>query len=138
MTFGYAELWPVHAVLMGTGFVLMVIAMLCTFFLKKKKWWFKAHKTLSVIGGVLSVTALAVAVYMISSSYGLHFASLHGVLGLITLILIVMSPFLGFGMQKVKARRKKAFRTLHVWTSRGALVLMLIVIVMGLRLAGIL
>jgi len=138
MTIGYAELWPVHAILMGAGFVLMVIAMLFTFFLKKKKWWFKAHKSLSLIGGIVSIAALAVAVYMIYASYGLHFSNLHGILGLITIILIVLSPFFGYGMQKAKAERKKTYRVIHVWMSRGTLVLMLIVIFLGLSFAGVL
>ena len=137
MSIGYSELWPVHAILMSLSFALMVIGMILSF-QKSKKWRLDVHKKLSMTGAILGIIALAIAVYMISASYGLHFSVFHSIIGIITLALILLTPFFGYAVFKTKKLDKKQLRSLHLWVGRVTLVLMVVTIVAGLRLVGIL
>ena len=137
MSIGYSELWPVHAVLMSTSFVLMVLGMIFMW-LKKKTWRMNVHKKMNLAGAIMGVVALGIAVYMISASYGVHFSVTHSIIGIITLVLLVLNPTLGFVMLKTKTLNKTVLRAVHRWNGRGALVLMAVTIILGLRLMGIL
>jgi hypothetical protein len=135
---GYAQLWPVHAVLMSLSLGLMLAGMTVSAFMKKKRWWLKTHRRLQWTGGICGIVGLATAVYMISVSTGVHFQLLHSVLGLVGIVLIVSGLTLGLLIFKVETKLKKGFRIIHRWTGRITLALMASVIVMGLMIVGIL
>ena len=58
-------LWPYHALLVTTGFVVMLGGMLTARYMKRKSWWLKAHKTLGISGALLIISGVIVAVYMV-------------------------------------------------------------------------
>jgi uncharacterized membrane protein len=136
---GYSELWPVHAIFMGTSFALMLTGTLLSMFNRKKKWRIKVHKNLNMTGSIAGIVALGIAVYMIQVSFGAHFSVIHSIIGLITLMLIVITPIMGMGILKVKSvENKKKLQAIHPWIGRITLVLMAVTIILGLRLVGIL
>ena len=135
----YSVLWPIHAVLMGIAFVLMFTAMGIARYQKKKRWWYTLHKRLNLIGAVAAVIAMVIAVIMVSLSHGVHIASLHALLGLLTFILVIATPIIGFGIrsQKVKPKFKKQVRIVHHWLGRITLLSMAVTIFFGLQIAGL-
>ncbi len=92
---GYSELWPVHAIFMGTSFALMLTGTLLSMFNRKKKWRIKVHKNLNMFGSIAGIVALGIAVYMIQVSFGAHFSVIHSIIGLITLVLMAVTIVLG-------------------------------------------
>ena len=136
MSIGYSELWPVHAILMSTSFLLIVLGVILSLF-KSKKWRLNAHKKLNTTGAVIGIIALGIAVYMISASYGVHFSAAHTIIGIITFALMILTPFFGYAALKTKKWNKKILRMVHRWMGRGTIVLMILTVVAGLRLVGI-
>ena len=136
----YALLYPVHAVLMATAFVLLFLGMFFPRYLKRKKWWLKMHRRIGIAGGTIGVIGVAMAVYMISQITQVHLQVLHSYIGLITIILIVFTPFLGHFMLKIRKvpGRAKKVRAIHRWIGRVTLLFMAATIVLGLFQAGIL
>jgi len=124
-------LMPVHAIIMSFGFASMFTGMIISRYMKKKKWWLKTHKSLGVAGASLGVIALATAVYMVATTSGIHLRVVHSYFGLITLIIIVLTPIMGQTFLKIK-KNKKVFRMIHRWAGRTSLLLMLATIVLGL------
>jgi len=136
----YALLYPVHAVLMATAFVLLFLGIFFPRYLKRKKWWLKMHRRIGIAGGTIGVAGVAMAVYMIFQTTRVHLQVLHSYVGLITIILIVFTPFLGHFMLKIRKApgRAKRARAFHRWVGRVTLLFMAATIVLGLFQAGIL
>lgn len=135
----YSTLWPIHAVLMGIAFVLMLTAMIVARYQKKKPWWYPVHKRLNLIGAGAAVIGIMIAVLMVSLSHGVHLASLHALLGLLTFILVIATPLIGFGIRsrRVKPKFKKQVRIVHHWLGRITLLSMALTIFLGLQLSGL-
>ena len=135
----YWLLYRVPAALMSTSFVLLFIGMFFPRCLKKKKWWLKTHRRIGISGAVIGVVGIAVATYMISQTTGVHLRVPYSWIGLVTIILMIFTPFLGHFMlkiRKVPARAKKT-RAVHRWIGRVTLLSMATTIVLGLLQAGI-
>ena len=133
----YSILWPIHAVLMGLSFLAMLTGMFISRYGKGKKWWLKTHRGLGTGGGIGAVIALVIATIMVSVSHGYHLSSPHSIIGLITIVLIILTPLIGSRMLKPKASGKKVLRVVHRWIGRVTLVMMAATILFGLRIAGI-
>lgn len=134
----YSVLWRIHAVLMSASFLMMLAGVIINMFFKKYKNRIKIHKVLGYTGSGSGVIASVLAVIMIGITHGYHFSNTHTILGIITAILLAVVPVFSNLMLKVPgAGKKRIFRTAHVWLARVSLVMMAIVIVMGLRYAGI-
>lgn len=137
----YSILWPIHAILMGAAFLLILGGMLISRYGKKKKWWLKTHKSFESIGSIGAVAALILAVIMIAATHGYHLSKTHSIFGLITVILLLGTPFMGYWMTNPKggkAELKKKLRIIHRWVGRVTILLMAVTIIFGLQLAGIL
>jgi hypothetical protein len=128
--------WPYHAVLMSLGLLLMATGVTIARFMKKKKWWLKAHRLLGSAGAASSVIGIIFAFYMVGSSGGIHFRVTHTFLGALTAIFIISMPILGVLLLKIKKKRN-IIRNVHRWSGRITLVLMLFTIIGGLLLVGI-
>lgn len=131
------ELWSVHAVLMVTGLLIMLIATNAVINKTPKTWWLKAHKVTGTLGSMLVICGLFVALYMVSESGGPHFRVYHGYLGVLTLLFTVISPVLGGLALNWKAHRRP-LRTIHLWISRVTIVLIVVTVISGMAQAGIL
>jgi hypothetical protein len=136
----YSLLYPVHAILMGTAFVLLFVGMFFPRYFKGKKWWLKTHRRIGIAGGVIGVVGVALAVYMISQTTRIHLRVLHSYIGLITIVSMIFMPLLGHFMLKIRGNpaRAKQARAVHRWVGRATLLFMAATIVMGLLQAGIL
>lgn len=135
----YWLLYRVHGALMSTAFALLFIGMFFPRYLKKKRWWLKIHRRIGISGAVIGVVGIATAVYMISQTTGIHLRVLHSWIGLVTIVLMIFTPFLGHFMlkiRKVPARAKQA-RAVHRWIGRVTLLFMAATILLGLLQAGI-
>ena len=130
-------LWPVHAVLMGFGFMILSTGVLIAKTQRNKKWWMKTHRTLGIIGVCSALGGITFAFYMVGSSGGEHFRVLHPYFGAFTAFFLIATPILGKMQFKVKTK-KNLVRNFHRWFGRIALVLMVLTILMGLMQAGIL
>ncbi|MBE0516756.1 MAG: hypothetical protein IBX41_05125 [Methanophagales archaeon] len=133
---GVAALWLYHAVLMTLGFVSLVTGMLIARYLKRRRWWLKAHQMMGILGSILLISGLFMAIYMVSLSTGVHFRVPHAYLGAIVLVLVVINPILGYAQLKYPSKAAK-IRSIHRWFGYLALVLILINIIAGLVLVGI-
>lgn len=131
------ELWPFHSLPMLLGFLMMIVGISIAKVMKKKDWWFKAHRTLNLIGTVLAIIGLIMAIYMVTEAGGGHFSVPHAILGGITITLLILSPILGFSIMKAGASAAQ-IRTAHRWVGRIAISMMLIVMITGYSLVGIL
>ena len=135
----YALLYRVHGALMSTSFVLLFVGMFFPRYLKKKKWWLKTHRRIGISGAVIGAVGIGLATYMVSRTTGVHLRVPHSWVGLLTIILLIFTPFLGHFMLKIRkapAKAKRA-RAVHRWIGRITLVFMAATIVLGLLQAGI-
>lgn len=135
---GLSFLLIIHIVTMSSSFAAMTVGMLVSRFMRKKRWWLKVHRILGIVGTIIGVIGVGTAVFMIWTYSGAHLRVIHSYFGLITIIVIIASPFMGHGILKIKKEYKPLFRKIHRWLGRVALLLMLITIILGLFQAGIL
>lgn len=132
----FSVLWPYHAALMTLGFVMMTTGMLIARYLKTRQGWLKMHKAAGISGVLFAIPGLFMAIYMVSVSTGLHFAKPHTYLGAITIILVGVTPVLGYAQLTVRSK-SAAMSTIHRWAGRITLAFMVVTIVSGLLLVGI-
>ena len=128
-------LWHYHAALMITGFFLLCTGMLIARYMKSRRSWLRVHKLMGLSGALVILSGLVVAIYMVSASTGAHFSVPHAYLGPIILIFAVMTPILGYAQFKPVGEVVK-IRTIHRWSGRITLVLLLINILSGISLVG--
>jgi uncharacterized membrane protein len=128
-----AALWHYHAVLMIMGLLLLSTGMLIARYMKNRHWWLRAHKMMGISGAIVVISGLVMAIYMVSLSTGVHFRVPHAYLGPIIIIFVVMTPILGYAQFKSVSEAVK-IRTIHRWSGRITLALILLNIISGLSL----
>lgn len=85
----------VHLMLMSIVFVISLIAGFIAKYLKKKKWWLKFHKTANRIKIIFALIGFIMAIILVNSIGLRHFSTLHGIIGLIVFLLIILQSFAG-------------------------------------------
>lgn len=124
---------PFHIVFMSLAFMLAFIGGLIARFGKQKRWWLTAHKTVNMSAVIIAAAGIGAAILMVSSYQGSHFTSIHGVIGLIAGIWLIIQGSAGLFMLSPKlARFAKLMRLIHRWSGRLLALLMLINIALGL------
>ncbi|HUV09077.1 MAG TPA: cytochrome and DOMON domain-containing protein [Spirochaetia bacterium] len=131
------DLIPLHIVVTSIAFLLMTGGMLISRYMKKKRWWLKAHRPMGIVGSVLGVIGVSMASVTLYFSGSVHLRVLHSWIGLFTISLIVLTPILGQAFLKLKWH-KQDLRKLHRWIGRLALSMMLVTMIVGINLSGIL
>jgi len=131
----YEILWKIHAGLMSTSFIALLSGIIISILYKKKKWRYKTHKTLGIYAGASGAAALLTAVIMVQLLGGVHFSSLHTIIGGVTGLLLLLTPVAGLKIRT--AKNKKRLKVIHRIMGYSTAIMMLIVILLGLRLAGI-
>ena len=117
-------LFPYHALLVLSGLLFLIAGMICARYLKGKRWWLKAHRTLGIAGAALTLSGITVAIYMVSASAGLQPpGGPHAYLGIIVSLMVILTPVLGFIQLK---KRDKRLQTIHRWSGRMTIALMII------------
>ncbi len=130
------ELWLIHAIFMSLGFIFILIGNCIAKGLRKKGWWLKVHRTFGALGAVFGIIGILIALYMVEDAGTGHIRYPHSVLGIITIILLVKTPILGFSISKVRGSSKN-LRAYHRWIGRIATIFMVVTILSGLILKGI-
>jgi hypothetical protein len=100
--------------------IILTLAIAMVIFHKPKKWLL-LHKILAIIGVTLSLIGVI-------TLGGLVLAIIHGILGIIVLIILIGDLFGGWIAIKLKDRR---MRLVHIWASRIVYVVTLVVLVLG-------
>jgi hypothetical protein len=121
----------VHAGLMCTGFLFLLMGFAVVRFMKRKTWWLKIHKLLAIPGASCAVLGFCAVVLDIALAGGQHLRTPHSYIGVVVVILIIAAPVLGF-MQFRFRQHVRAIKGLHIWSGRIVLILMLINIMLGL------
>lgn len=124
-----------HAIFMSLAFLLMLTAVVVAHFFRKKKWWLKIHKPLGVTAGLSSIFGLIFTVLFVILAGGGHFQALHSWFGISAFLLAIAAPILGQAYLK-GGKHKALLKKMHPIVGGLALLLMLLSIIMGLRLAG--
>jgi hypothetical protein len=133
----YARVWPIHAILMGSAVLSLLMAACAVTLGRHRKGSFRIHKTAAVTAFVLLAAGFAVAAGMVQASGGPHLRVLHGIFGAVTIVLGFLTGAGGLITTKARTNRKQ-LRTVHLWVGRVAIVLFLLTVLAGLRQVGIL
>ncbi|MEN6331070.1 MAG: hypothetical protein ABFD57_03670 [Smithella sp.] len=126
-----------HVGFMLTATVLLLGGITVARFLRRKRWWLKAHRRTALTGVATMTAGFVSAVMLVTLSGQPHFGPPHTWLGAVTLSGIVLTPTLGFSQFRFPAH-VAAIRSAHRWSGRLTLIMALITILFGLILIGIL
>lgn len=125
-----------HGGFMTVALLLMAAGAVTARFMKKKRWWLKAHRFLETAGYASLLAGLLAAVVMVSLFSGTHLALPHAWLGLIIVIGATGTFTMGL-LQFRMPERARSIRPLHRWSGRITIALLTINILSGLTLIGI-
>jgi len=126
---------PVHAGLMGLAFLLSLAGTFFPRFLKRRKWWMKAHLLISGLGAGLGVAGAGAAAEMVAASGRGHLRVPHAISGTVTLALGLAAPVLGRVMFEGHGRLRD-YRATHRWVGWAFLLAMAGTIALGLLRSG--
>jgi len=127
----------IHAVLMCTGFLLLMSGFCIARFFKRKVWWLKIHTLCGIVGAASVLTGFFAVVLDISLGGGQHFRIPHSYIGGAGVPLAIVAPILGFMQFKV-GKEFMGIKQLHTWSGKTLLFLLLANSMVGFSLIGIL
>ncbi|HOD35928.1 MAG TPA: hypothetical protein PLR20_10640 [Syntrophales bacterium] len=127
----------VHGGFMAAGFFLMAAGFAVARFMRKKRFWLRAHRALGLSGASLIGLGFLTALYMVNEFGDEHFAVLHARVGALTVFLSFMTPALG-QLQIVFRSRAADIRNWHRWSGAMTLLMVFLTILTGLVQAGVL
>ena len=102
-----------------------------------KKWRISAHKSLGITSAVFLLTGFIVGYFNVRNRSDFHFSNLHTIWGLVTTIIVILTPIMGNIFLKSKSN-KKLLRVIHKNLGRISITAMAVNIILGLFKAGIL
>ena len=126
----------IHAALMIIGFFILFSGFVTARYMKRKRWWLKAHKAFGVSGASLTMLGFFIIVFYLLLSGRPYFTLLHGYVGLAIILLAFVMPALGFIQLKIRNIAGK-IRPIHRFFGWIMLVAMFINIILGMYAAGI-
>jgi len=135
MPLSYGPLLPVHAGLLSLAFLLSLVGTFFPRYLKRRKWWLKAHLVICGLGVGLGVAGAGAAAQMVAASGRGHLRVPHAISGTLTVALGLAAPILGRVMFEGHGRLR-GYRSAHRWVGRAALLAMAGTIMLGLLRAG--
>jgi len=110
-----------HFILILIGICLISISLILVAFHKPKKW-FPLHTIFAATGILLTIIGVAIL-------SGLTLVIPHGILGLISIIILVYSIVAGLVAYKMK---KKNIRLTHIWVGRIIYIVTLVALILGI------
>jgi hypothetical protein len=131
----YGPLLPVHAGLTMAAFLLAFAGMFFPRYLKRRKWWLKAHLWIAGLGAALGVAGAGAAAQMVAASGRAHLRVPHAISGSLTVALSLAAPVLGRAMFGAHGKLG-GYRAVHRWVGRAAILAMAATVVLGLLQAG--
>ncbi len=127
------SLLPFHIALMSAAFAMAVSASCIARFGRKTKWWLKAHRGMNIASLMFAVSGIALAFAMVERFQGEHFSTLHGKLGLLAVVWLMVQTLAGMLMLKpFMAPFAKKARAIHRWAGRLLVLLMLGNLILGI------
>lgn len=137
MNFSY-----IHLILMISVFIMSFVAGIIAKFLRKKNWWLKVHKILNQLKTILAIFGFIIAILMVSNFKMNHFSTIHGIIGLLVFILIIIQSSAGFiitnkflsNLKFIKERGVGKFlRFIHKKAGLIIILFILINVIIGLK-----
>jgi hypothetical protein len=126
---------PFHIVFMSLACLSMLVAVGAARFLKAKKWWLKAHKSLNYLALGSALLGAAAGVIMTQMKGETAVGAPHRALGVIAAAGALLLALIGLSIFKQKGKEAVASRkTLHRWAGRAEALLMPCALVAGLLL----
>jgi hypothetical protein len=120
---------------MITGLAIVILIVVIAHFFRQKKWWLKAHRLGGSLASLVLLSGLSVAIYMVATTTGAHFAHLHTWLGLVTVVLAFTTTTLGYGKQRGSIKMERTtYRRIHISMAALLVVTMCITIYLGFAL----
>jgi len=110
-----------HFILILIGICLISISLIIVAFHKPKKW-FPLHTIFAATGILLIIIGIAILT-------GLTLGIPHGILGLISIIILVYSIIAGLVAYKMK---NKTIRSAHIWVGRIIYIIALVALILGI------
>ncbi len=126
------SLWPVHAVLMVIGVVLLLGAASLAA-RKQIRGWYRHHRFLGAIGSLLVIAGTGSAVLMVFWSGGPHLRVIHGALGVVTISLLVLVLAIGFTRERIR-KGDPWMRKIHIWAAAAAIAMLVLNVISGLAM----
>ena len=124
-----------HAVLMILALCIMLTGAIIARFMKKKAWWLKVHRSLGITGVILFLMALFAIALQITLTERAHFRVVHSWIGIVAFGFAVLTPTLGILQFKVRNMAAR-LRSLHRWSGRITICIMVINVILGLSMLG--
>ncbi len=129
---GIPVYWPYHALLMSTGFILLLSGFVVMRF-HKTSHWYKSHRILQSAGGTLAIAGLFTSITMVTISGAPHLRYSHDLFGMVTIILILSTLLIGYAINR-PSRTNNQIRTAHRWLGRTSIAFVAINIVLGVSM----
>jgi hypothetical protein len=124
--------WPYHMIMVFTGFLSLAGGAFTARYLRQRKGWVGLHKKLVLIGAVFILAGLSIAAYMVSVYMETYFVrETHDYLGISVFAFCHRYPHIGNGPIQIKDKR---IRTIHRWSGRITIILMLFTIYVGFQM----
>ena len=123
-------LWPYHAGLMTVGFSSLVAAGLLMHYKKT----YRFHRNLATFGIGATMSALAVAVVMVTAAGTPHLQYSHAWLGITGLVIMVAAPVLIFASRGGGSKPRPGLRVVHRWSGRTVFAFMALAVISGLSM----
>lgn len=125
-----------HALLMTLACIFFLCGFCLVRFFRRKPWWFKLHRVCGLSGSACVVIGFIMVFLSVSAGGGSHFATPHAYAGAVALCLSIATPVFG-NMQFTRRQAMARFKTLHIWSGRITIVLMIVNGIAGLFLSGL-
>ncbi|MBP7737709.1 MAG: cytochrome P460 family protein [Spirochaetes bacterium] len=121
--------WKLHPILNVISFLVLAAGMAIARFLKRKRWWLRAHGAVQAAGILILACGIAVMASVLGP--GNRSTIPHAYFGLTAFILLIITLCGGIIAVKVPSLAK-IIRPIHRWAGRISIALMLFIIVMAI------
>ncbi|MCA9702299.1 MAG: hypothetical protein KC400_00415 [Methanolinea sp.] len=129
-------LWYYHAVLAVLGLVFFLVAVGLIQWKRSVTGWYRYHKTIATIGGVLTIIAFLIPFFAIFLGGAPSYILAHAMVGIVIIFLVLLIIILGIARERGK-KPNPSLRTAHIQAGRLLVVLMAANLVYGLVLMGV-
>jgi hypothetical protein len=134
---GTTPLWVYHALLLVTGFAVIIIAGLLPVYGKRIAGWYRLHVGTAIVGSILTLIAIGLVFRTSYLPAGSSAFAIHVLIGLLLLITLLVALVLALLRNRAGAR-KAALRKVHIRAGRVFIVLVVVNILLGLVAVGVL
>ena len=124
-----------HMILMILVFVLAFTAGIIAKFFRKKNYWLKVHKSINILKTFLSIFGFYLIFIFVNNIGIKHFSTIHGIIGLIAFIFIILQTSFGFistNKYFSKFSLSKIVRKIHKNIGIFVLIIITINLILGL------